>query len=236
METKNKNQEYYNELAVDKRCRHRDIVLDSHALSRQEAIITPFISHAKIKDNNSWLDIGCGRGYTARLADKLKFKYTGIDISNVNIKYCRNNYNNEFLCDDFLETPIEDKFQIITFFSSLHHFTDWKRVVKKAASLLTDEGFIYIEMEPTRFFAGMYYFWLKLKGSDIKTLKDIEIHWLKEPSILPEELPGNRTEYHFDFMPFFRRFSMRTGNNFLGSLYPYYRKVIYKKDFRKGWL
>ncbi|MFH1868750.1 MAG: class I SAM-dependent methyltransferase [Candidatus Omnitrophota bacterium] len=228
MSDKSKNEIYYNSLDVNARQRHRDIVYDKRSLGICEDIIGSIIQRIKVDEPIRWLDVGCGVGRSCEILKKISAIYTGVDISEANIQACSRKYNHNFLCGDFITMPIEEKFHLVTFFSSLHHFPDWKAAIEKALSLIDKKGALYIEHEPMRLVSKLYLYSLHMryKPGLLTTLRDIEIHNMAKPTILPKELPEGSTQYHSDFVPFFRKLNLRTTNSTLGYFFPHYRKII----------
>jgi SAM-dependent methyltransferase len=206
----------------------RDIVYDSHSLSVVEAVIVEIMRGLDSDNNISWLDVGCGVGKASEIALKHNMTYVGVDSSKKNIQYCKKNFGFEFLCGDFATLSIPGKFHVITFISTLHHFSDWRQALQKGLSLLDENGVVYIEHEPTRFFSRLYKIWMRLKGHSIPELKEIEIHWLNKPSILPKDLHQCKIEYHFDFIPLVKHLHVRTSNALIGGIFPHYRAIILK--------
>lgn len=227
----NQNIFFYDCLSTGKQHEYRDIVYDQHSLNVVERVISEIMKQFKADQKISWLDVGCGIGKVSEIALKHNLVYVGIDVSKKNIQYCKKKLSFEFLCGDFALTTIKKKFHVITFISSLHHFPDWGQVIQKALSLLHENGVIYIEHEPTRFFSRLYKIWMRIKGHNVSELKKIEIHWLDKPSIFPEDLPQCKIEYHFDFIPLVKHLRIRTSNTLLGQFFPHYRSIIkYGKD------
>ena len=70
-----------------------------------------------IKKNNirSVLEIGCGTGIYP-IKNKNMFDgidYTGLDISNDSIQYCKKNSNFNFICGDFIKMDFSQTFDLV---------------------------------------------------------------------------------------------------------------------------
>src|SRR5690606_23500920 len=55
----------------------------------------------------------------------------------------------EYINDDFMDWNPKEKFEIICFFLTLHHFEDPKMVLRKVSSMLKPEGRVIV-IEPAR--------------------------------------------------------------------------------------
>lgn len=219
------NRRYYESLAVHSRKKHRDVLGDAFSVNVVERAIRgqvepggkPFL----------WLDVGCGQGRAAEVAQKLGALYTGLDIAANNVSACRESYPGvNFMHGDFLATEFSGKFQLISFISTLHHIQDWPAAIAKARALLAPGGLILVEQEPTRLFSRLYGSYLRLFSREYEDLKSVERHWLGGPSIRAADLPAGITEFHSHFLPYFRRLPLKTRNEFLGGFLPHYRKWI----------
>lgn len=229
-----RNRSYYDALPSSTH-RYRDVVHGIASLASCERVLTWIRAMLpRGRGPLSWLDVGCGLAHTAELAARLDLRYVGLDSSAANVMYARERHPGcQFVHGDITSSRIDGPFHgfhVVSFLSSLHHIPDWKRAVARALSLLADEGLLYIEHEPTRLFSIAYAVFLRIAHpADHASLRQVEIHWLDLPSILPEELPPGWIEYHYDFIPGLRRFACRTSRWLPGSLlFSHWRKVIPK--------
>jgi len=51
-------------------------------------------------------------------------KYTGIDISKIAIEYCKNNFDFEFICGNFIKLNISQKYDLIYSHAVIDHVYD----------------------------------------------------------------------------------------------------------------
>ena len=84
------------------------------------------------------LDVGSGEGAFSKLLKK-DFKVTSLDVPSAKIK------NPDVLKVDFLRWNAKKKFDAIVFWESLEHTVSPQRYIKKAASILKEGGYIFIE-------------------------------------------------------------------------------------------
>ena len=127
VEHQNLVKKYYKETAWDfkyvwdwKKSGHPSVhfgIYDSEASNHQEAVINTIQQMALaagVKRGDTVLDAGCGRGGASFwLAEKLKAKPTGINISKNQLEECRTentkrNLSIEFIESDFCNTPFKD--------------------------------------------------------------------------------------------------------------------------------
>lgn len=86
------------------------------------------------------LDVGCGQGtFIKNLPAKIK--PTGIDLGDIK--------GQNIINADFLKYKFTKKYDIITFWHSLEHFSDPHLAIEKAISLLKKQGKIYISIPNT---------------------------------------------------------------------------------------
>ncbi|MFA7301107.1 MAG: class I SAM-dependent methyltransferase [Candidatus Shapirobacteria bacterium] len=86
----------------------------------------------------SLLDVGCGNGEFINNLPKSYFK-TGIDIKIDKPKP-------SLIQDDFIDHQFTDKFNLITFWHSLEHFTNPIAAIIKAKNILQNNGYIIISI------------------------------------------------------------------------------------------
>ncbi len=111
------------------------------------------------------------------------------------LQCCRRSFpDSRFVAGDWLSTDIDDKFDIISFISSLHHIEDWEAAIQKSMRSLRDGGVVYVEHEPTRFYAALFkQYAMRIKRCDPDVMGKVELHWFGKPSILPSRLPEGET-------------------------------------------
>ncbi len=110
------------------------------------------ISGARSGDAIRALDIGTGSGHLLRylIHHTAPENIHAIDISGENLKLARARYPGvhchlgDFVCD----FESDERFDLMTLYSVLHHFFDWRSFFAKADRLLSPGGVIYIDHEP----------------------------------------------------------------------------------------
>lgn len=96
--------------------------------------------------NNS-LDVGVGYGFWANyLKENHSVQVDGIDIEKSAIDYCNEQYQLNSKLLSFEEFNSEKKYDAIFMFDVLEHFQDPQTMLKKAKSMLSHGGFIYIQV------------------------------------------------------------------------------------------
>ena len=105
------------------------------------------------KENLSLLAVGCGEGKHERNFAKYSIfnNVAGIDISkgsieNAKILAAENNLKINYYCDDFRKTTLlKDKFDVVLFDSSLHHFDKIDDFLKNnILSILNENGYVIV--------------------------------------------------------------------------------------------
>jgi ubiquinone/menaquinone biosynthesis C-methylase UbiE len=110
------------------------------------------IEISDLKENDNFLDIGCGTGWAIGLADKKvkgKGEFYGIDLSAKMIEKARENYygkkNVHLIKANSESIPLEDNFfDIIICTNSFHHYLNPEKVMREIYRLLKTGGKIYI--------------------------------------------------------------------------------------------
>jgi ubiquinone/menaquinone biosynthesis C-methylase UbiE len=130
------------------------------------------VSLLDLKENQYFLDIGCGTGWAVRYATSLvknKGKFYGIDISSKMIekaeKNCAGCENIYFYKADAAALPFEgDFFDFIICTNSFHHYFSPSKVLNEVYRVLKRGGKIYIaELSADGFIMKMVDKWLKRK-------------------------------------------------------------------------
>ncbi len=98
----------------------------------------------KINGAETILEIGCGMGiYPIKFKNIFENKdYTGIDIGEPAINFCKNNSKFNFICGDLLETKLNKKFDLIFSHAVIDHVYDIDRYLTKIIEL--SKKFVYI--------------------------------------------------------------------------------------------
>ena len=114
-------------------------------LIKNDAIIERILDNADVGEGMDILDVACGTGvmfpyYLQRGAASV----TGIDISPEMAKIAAGKFADEarirVLCGDVEETSFDRKFDRIVVYNAFPHFPKPKRLIKRLAGLLKDEG------------------------------------------------------------------------------------------------
>ncbi len=84
------------------------------------------------KTISSILEIGCSTGifpikYNQYFSDK---KYTGLDISQKCIDYCKNHSTFNFICENFLKKEVTEKWDLVFAFDVIDHVYDVELFIK----------------------------------------------------------------------------------------------------------
>lgn len=104
---------------------------------------------AHINENDSVLDIGCSQGIVSILAAQKCRKVIGIDIEHEAIDFARQLLDKQyftlsnkvtFLCEDFMDFSLEEKFDRIIITEVLEHLENPEEVLEHASKLLTPAG------------------------------------------------------------------------------------------------
>jgi SAM-dependent methyltransferase len=93
-----------------------------------------FIRYLKGKsDIKAVLEIGCGAGvYPIQMKDLFTgMQYTGMDISQTAIDYCKKNSEFEFICGDFIKMDITKKYDLVYSHAVVDHVYDIDAFISK---------------------------------------------------------------------------------------------------------
>lgn len=96
------------------------------------------------KDIKNVLEIGCGKGvypiFNHDLFDGMK--YTGIDISDSAIDYCKQNSSFEFFCGDFIKMDFTKKFDLVFSHAVIDHVYDIESFLRKIIEI--SNKYVYV--------------------------------------------------------------------------------------------
>jgi SAM-dependent methyltransferase len=103
------------------------------------------------------LDVGCGSGWLAEYFARLGYEVTGIDISPDLIEMSRERVARvpygvdhetplrcEFRVHDIEAAPLDEQFDAVVCYDSLHHFDDERAVVRHLSAMLPVGGLLFI--------------------------------------------------------------------------------------------
>jgi SAM-dependent methyltransferase len=106
----------------------------------------PIISEIKkFKEEGTILDIGCGWGGLLEAARDYGYQGKGVEIMEKAREYCKE-LGFEIYSGDFLNTKIEEKFDIITLQSVLEHTKNPEIILKRAREILKEDGILVISV------------------------------------------------------------------------------------------
>jgi SAM-dependent methyltransferase len=90
------------------------------------------------------LEIGCGTGIYPIQNKELfsDMQYTGIDISETAITYCKNNSQFEFICGDFIKMDLPNKYDLVYSHAVVDHVYDINAFIAKIVN--TSKKYAYI--------------------------------------------------------------------------------------------
>ncbi len=103
------------------------------------------------------LDVGCGSGWLSEYFARLGYDATGLDISPDLIEVARERVERvpygadhetplrcRFLVHDVEDAPLEEQFDAVICYDSLHHFEDERAVIKNLAAMTRYGGSLFI--------------------------------------------------------------------------------------------
>ena len=81
---------------------------------------------AKRKSIQTVLEVGCGTGVYPIKYSKLfnDLEYTGIDFSETNIEYCKNNSTSNFISGDFIKMDVKQEYDLVYSHAVVDHVYD----------------------------------------------------------------------------------------------------------------
>ena len=110
-----------------------------------------FLDLMELDPSKTVLEIGVGTGRLAAKTAGCCRHLTGIDFSAKTIERAGENLqdflNISLICDDFMEYPFSETFDVIYSSLTMMHFQDKKRVFDKVSSLLNDNGLFCLSID-----------------------------------------------------------------------------------------
>jgi demethylmenaquinone methyltransferase/2-methoxy-6-polyprenyl-1,4-benzoquinol methylase len=112
---------------------------------KDDEIIDTILKNAEVRDGQHVLDVACGTGVLFDYyLDRNVASITGIDISPEMAKIAQSKYADNpkvtVICGDVEEAIFSQKFDRIVVYNAFPHFPYPKRLIKRLAHLLKDEG------------------------------------------------------------------------------------------------
>jgi ubiquinone/menaquinone biosynthesis C-methylase UbiE len=120
------------------RSKHAERVID-HVEKLLNFVVT--------KENQNFLEIGCGNGATSKyVAKRYPLNVTGTDVDSEQIQLAQENLddipNVRFLAADATGLPFEnDDFDIVLSFQVLHHISNWLDALEEMKRVLKPKGY-----------------------------------------------------------------------------------------------
>ena len=90
------------------------------------------------------LDRGCGCGFLLKEGKSFGWEVTGIEICEEEVEFAIKQFGVNVIKGNFLDLNIEGKFDVITMFDLIEHFTNPSECFKKCYSLLKENRFLII--------------------------------------------------------------------------------------------
>ena len=96
------------------------------------------------KSPSTVLEVGCGAGYYPRNLKELftNMEYTGTDISETAIKFCKSKSAFNFICTDFLKNNLNKKFDLVFSHALIDHVYDVDLLIEKI--MQSSKRFAYV--------------------------------------------------------------------------------------------
>ncbi len=96
------------------------------------------------KKSPTFLDVGCGTGWTTSQYQLAGFDVTGLEPSKVRSEYARNHYGLNIISAYVENISVENKYDIVMFRHIFEHFADPGSVVKKVGESLDADGLLFV--------------------------------------------------------------------------------------------
>ena len=113
-----------------------------------------FLDLMELDHSKNVLEIGVGTGRLAAKTARCCRHLTGIDISPKTIERAKENLahcsNISLICDDFMDYPFTETFDVIYSSLTMMHFEDKKTMISKAASLLNSNGLFSLSIDKSQ--------------------------------------------------------------------------------------
>lgn len=143
----------------------------SHKINLAEKLI-------KTREFKNCLDVGCNSGYMlSQLQKKFpKASYVGVDIYDKAIDFAKENYPAiNFKVADATRLPFKTKsFDLVTFYETIEHVENPKKVLKELRRILTDSGALILAMDSGSWlFRLVWFIWENTRG---KVWKGAHLH------------------------------------------------------------
>ena len=96
------------------------------------------------KSLSTVLEVGCGAGYYPRNLKELftNMEYTGTDISETAIEFCKSKSPFNFICTDFLKNNLNKKFDLVFSHALIDHVYDVDLFIEKIVD--ASNRFVYV--------------------------------------------------------------------------------------------
>jgi len=105
----------------------------------------------KMKPSGRLLDVGCGRGFFLTMAESVRYRASGIDVSERAVAYASSIVHAEASTGSLQTLVTEgEQFEIITAWHVLEHFPDPLGELNRIRSLLSPGGLLFVEVPNLR--------------------------------------------------------------------------------------
>ncbi len=106
---------------------------------------------SRLRTGGKVIDIGCGRGHFLKTAAEHGYTVKGIDISSTAVEYATREFDVDAETRELDDlTDLQGKFDIVTMWHVLEHFSDPISVLRTANSILAPNGLCFIEVPNLR--------------------------------------------------------------------------------------
>jgi 2-polyprenyl-3-methyl-5-hydroxy-6-metoxy-1,4-benzoquinol methylase len=148
---------YYKEMSKWEAINIDDMFIDKYS-KHFKNMFNYINKFARINKNSKILDIGCSTGGFLNEFKKRGFNnLLGLDPSEKAIETTKKLYNIDGIICDIFSFETDKKFDLITMSAVLEHIVDINKLMEKINSLLSDNGYLFIEVPDATQFQDFIY-------------------------------------------------------------------------------